>query len=539
MFNLKSRKGGKTLTKKNDEGLTKEQVYQVVEFARGLLDTGIYTPGLLNSNLLGLNITPKTPKYDKIIKALENARLNAKDLQEYSQWAEFNDMLYARLIKYYANMLSFDLKVVCKNAKKEDYATEEYKEDKRRIYKFLDAFDYRAEFANVVDACVKYNKMFVWFRTNKGTFKEGIDDESAEKVKKMTKYTLQVMPQDKCLITGYFEYGLLYDFDMMYFTQPGVDIEAFDPSFKRKARELFDENGMLKYKPTNPLSSRDGTYAYWVQTSPDDGAWCFSFSPNEFASIPFLAPILPNLITDQEMRTLQKDKDIESAYGLLMGEMEMLDKQKSGNVKDAFAVNPKTLGQLLGLVRNGLNKSIKVGALPVKNLDFYQYKDENPDMYSNQLATSSSLASSSGNMLFSTGKMSQEEARNAIINDSNIVARMYSQFNHFLEFYANKKTRKYKFSFEFEGINFPFEQEQRQKKVMDLANVGIVLPQAIGAAYGYKPQDFERMMEEASAGEFTENLIHLVSVHNASASEIGRPTKSNVSTESREYDDTN
>ena len=211
---------------KKEEGLTKEQVYQVVEFAQGMLSGeryNVYTPQMLNNNLLGLSIDPKSPTYDKAIEALNHARQQARTLQEYSQWAEFNNMLYARLLKYYANMLSFDLKVVCKNAKKEDYQTEEYKADKRRIYKFLDAFDYKAEFANVVDMCAKYDKAFTWFRTNKGTFKEGADDEG-ESVKKMTKYTLQFMPQEECMITGYFEYGMLYDFNMMYFLQAGVDI---------------------------------------------------------------------------------------------------------------------------------------------------------------------------------------------------------------------------------------------------------------------------------------------------------------------------
>jgi hypothetical protein len=257
----------------------------------------------------------------------------------------------------------------------------------------------------------------------------------------------------------------------------------------------------------------------------------------KFDTVPFLAPALPNMITDREMQALQKDKDIEAAYGLLVGEMEMLDKQKSGNIKDAFAVNPKTLGKLLNLVRSGLDKHIKVGALPVRNLDFYQYEDKNPDTYSNQVTNTSSISASAGNMLFSTSKMSQEEVRNAIINDSNIIKRMYSQFNAFLNFYVNKKTRKYKFSFEFEGINFPFEQEYRQKKVMELANVGIVLPSAIGAAYGYKPQDFERMMEEAKYGGFTDNLVQLMSIHTAS-DKAGRPKQDEVKTDAREYDDT-
>lgn len=522
--------------KKTDE-LTKEQVYDVVAFAQSLIGTsGFYTPDLLNYNLISLTGNTETPDYQKVIKALDNAKAQAKDLQEYSAWVEYNDMLYARLIRYYANMLSFDLKVTCTNASGEDYKSTEYLEDKKRVWKFLDAFDYKREFAKVVDICVRQQADFVWFRTTRGTFSSNPEDVDSEKVTKLPKYTLQIMPQNYCKITGYFEQGMLYDFDMMYFLKPGVDLDAFDPVFKKKAREIFTDSGQLRYVPTNPLNDRNGSFSYWVQTSPDVGAWVFLLDEFKFDTVPFLAPTLPNMITDREIQALQKDKDIEAAYGLLMGEMELLDKQKSGSVKDAFAINPKTLGKLLGLVRSGLDRNIKVGALPVKNLDFYQYNDSNPNSYKTQVETSSSLGASAGNMIFSTSKLSQEEARNAIINDGNIIKRMYSQFNAFLNFYVNKKTRKYKFSFEFEGINFPFEQEYRQKKVMELANVGIVLPSAIGSAYGYKPQDFERMMEEAKYSGFTDNLVQLMSIHTAS-DKGGRPTQSEVSTEAREYDD--
>lgn len=525
------------MKKQEQDGLTKEQVYDVVAFASALTgNVGFYTPQLNNYNLLSLTGNTNTPDYDKILKALDVAREKAKDLQEYSAWMEYNNMLYSRLIRYYANMLSFDLKVICTNASGDDYKSKEFLEDKKRVWKFFDSFDYKREFNRVLDICIRQEADFTWFRTTKGTFDATPEDVDSEKVTRLTKYTLQTMPQDYCLPTGYFEYGGLYDFDMSYFLQPGVDIDAFDPIFKKKARELFDENGMAKYRPTNPLDRRNGTFSYWVQTSPEHGAWMFSLSDFKFDTVPFLAPTLLNMVTDREMQALQKDKDIEAAYGLLMGEMELLDKQKSGNVKDAFAINPKTLGKLLGLVRNGLDKHIKVGVLPVRNLDFYQYEDKNPDTYTNQVTSTSALGASASNIIYSTTKMSQEEARNAIINDGNIVKRMYAQFNAFLNFYVNKKTRKYKFSFEFEGINFPFEQEYRQKKVMELANVGIVLPQAIGAAYGYRPQDFERMMEEARYGEFTDNLVQLMSIHTAS-DKTGRPTQSNVVSDAREYDD--
>ena len=83
------------MEEKNKNGLTKEQVYDVVAFASALTN-GFYTPHLNNYNLVSLTGNTKTPDYDKVIKALDKARECAKDLQEYSAWVEYNDMLYAR-----------------------------------------------------------------------------------------------------------------------------------------------------------------------------------------------------------------------------------------------------------------------------------------------------------------------------------------------------------------------------------------------------------------------------------------------------------
>ena len=83
------------------------------------------------------------------------------------------------------------------------------------------------------------------------------------------------MPQQYCMLTGYWEKGLLYDFDYSYFLNPGVDIEGFDPSMAKMYRQMFiDGDGRLyNYRPTQPLNKRTGKYAYWGQTSPEDGSW--------------------------------------------------------------------------------------------------------------------------------------------------------------------------------------------------------------------------------------------------------------------------
>ena len=103
---------------------------------------------------------------------------------------------------------------------------------------------------------------YVWFRKTKWG-------------NKGMKYALQVLPQDRCMLTGYWEKGMLFDFDMSYFLQAGVDIDGYDPVFKKYYNRVFGNGGeaLLNYRPTNGFENRIGAYAMWTQTSPDDGAW--------------------------------------------------------------------------------------------------------------------------------------------------------------------------------------------------------------------------------------------------------------------------
>ena len=88
------------------------------------------------------------------------------------------------------------------------------------------------------------------------------------------RYALQMLPQDYCMMTAMSDVGPLFDFNMQYFLNPGVDIDSFDPAFKKYYKRVFSENESFKdYRPTNPFADRVGTYAMWTQTSPNDGAW--------------------------------------------------------------------------------------------------------------------------------------------------------------------------------------------------------------------------------------------------------------------------
>ena len=185
-----------------EQVLTQEQVEAVVQFAQGLWASeryGVYSPWMQNQNLNNLNNNPEVPTYKEITEALSSYKQNASNLQNYMEFMQKFDMIFARTLMSYVNVLSFDLTVTCKNAfTQADYESKEYQEDKKRVYKFLDDFDYRAEFRKVLQEMMRHEVVYTWFRKTKWG-------------NKGMKCALQMLPQERCILTGYWEKGLLFD----------------------------------------------------------------------------------------------------------------------------------------------------------------------------------------------------------------------------------------------------------------------------------------------------------------------------------------
>ena len=176
------------------------------------------------------------------------------------------------------------------------------KEDKERVRKFLFNFDYKKYFPIVVKNLMMSGKYFCWFR-------EGKKDSGGAQ-----KYALQMLPQNRCKITGYSNLGALFDIDLSFLLSGTVDLGLYDDIFGKYYKEIFKEENLNKYIPSNSLNKRDGSWAYWVQTSPKDGAWCFLFDESNFAGVSPMAPFLKDTILGAEIQKLQYDKDIATAH---------------------------------------------------------------------------------------------------------------------------------------------------------------------------------------------------------------------------------
>lgn len=508
------------------EKISRSDVQDVIDFSSGLMAMdGFYSPFLSNQLLTNLNNNPRLPSAESVKKALNDYKNSGEELQGFVEFASSFDMIFKRTLYSYANALSFDLQVTCKNAYTEsDYQSDEYKKDRQTVDNFLTNFDYKKEFYNVLLNVLKRDTYFTWFRKTK-TGNRG----------KM-KFALQIMPQDYCMLTGYFEKGLLWSLNILYYMQPGVDLNGFDPSITKtylRALETIDS-----YVPSAPLNDRKGSYAMWADVSPLDGAWAWKFDTSSFANNPFLSPYVANVLRSDEIGELQYNKDLIAASGILAGEIKLFDSAKSGTKANQFSIDPKTLGTFMSLVKKGLQSTIKAVAVPLENIKFFQFEDKNPNSYTNELTTTAGIGTGISRVIYSSDKMSNAELEAALNEVYQTMKPMYAQFNNFLDFYVNQMTSKYKFKFEFVGSNYQFERDARFDKMMKMADKGLVLnSSAWASAIGMNPVTFDRMLAESKYTGWIDKYSTLMLNANTTAqsNEGGRPRQAGTSlTESGE-----
>jgi hypothetical protein len=501
------------LEKRVDSQISESETWDVIEFARNMYNTypTIFNPDLVNARMKDVTMNPLAAEEDGITRSLADPKNNELPLRGYSEFFEYTNMIYKRTLHYLGNMLAFDIVPICTNASGEDYNSPAYKKDEAKMYDFLDKFDYKNEFTKISRQLLRQDAYFGVFR----------DDGS--------KYVFQELPINYSKITGKFEHGLLFDFNMMWFLgQTGVDINMYPPVFKKYLKRVMDgkNNG---YAPSKTVDSRTGEWVYWVQTSPEDGMWSFKMNQEQTGQVPYFAPMFPDVVMAPTIRALQKSKYIIEASRILVGIIPMLKDAKSGSVKDMFALSPEAMGKFANLFRQGLSSEIQVAIGPfeaVQSVDFHTTDTNMFEQYNKNLSAQTGLSS---RILFSLDKPNALETQASMNVDEMVMTYLYPQFNHFMEFCTSRITKKFKFKFYFEGTNFSSDRTRRQKEALTFAQSGIVLPEKIAASYGVAPQDLKRMMEKAKVTKFDSNCMLLLNQFTqptgGTASTTGRPQK--------------
>ena len=495
----------------NKTELTKEEVYDVLKFARSASTSPLYnnyfSPDLVNSAMKDINTNPLVADQDKIDAALKSPKTSEEELIGYNQYFALIDMIYKRSLGYMGNMLTYDLEYIPTNVTKDKLKKPEYQKDVDVLNDFLNKFDHKKEFAFATRQMLSQEAFFSVLR----------DDGDI--------YTLQELPRKYCKLTGRWDYGFLFDFDLYWFTQPSVDINMYPNSFKTMYTDWMGNGN--KYNPSNPVGKRNSSFTYWVQTDPEENFWAWKFNPDITTLIPYFAPLLPDAALRPLIRNLQKNVYILQAQRLIIGLIPMLKENKSGNVKDMLAVSPEVMGKFLGLLKQGLDDAIKVGGAPFEDVKSIDFDSTDKDILNTYSKTYASTSVSGGRLIYSGDKQTSKETEMSVMIDEYIVKYLYPYFEKFLEYHINKRTKKYKFKIKLDGTQF--DRDKRLDRAMSLADKGIVLPQKIAGAMGMSLYDLEMELEMANATGFVDKLIPMMNIYTQSGDTAtnpkGRPEK--------------
>ena len=399
--------------------LTEDEVWDVIAFSRAmgnLYGQPYLSADMMNARLKDLNLNPLQASADSLATAMENPKESEYQLRGFSQDFELQSMVYKRLISYLSNMLAFDV-TYTSDAKPEDYSKPRYEKDQEKVDEFLKNFRYKKEFRVVVREMLRNDAYFGCFRK--------VGDS----------YLLQELPPDYCTITGRWAHGFIFNFNMSWFSQAGVDIDDYPEFFKEKYNELLLD-GKLKPK-YRTLISEDikivPNYSEWVEVPPEIGA-CFKLTPELYTRLPYFTPLFNDLIIQGLMRNLQKNANMANASKMLIGEVPMLNKEIKATVRDSIAVSPDMLGKFMALLKAAIGDGVKIASAPLQNMKGIDFEPNN-EMYDAYLRTALASSGINTNLIFSSGvKPNAIETQLSLNVDEQMMGALYEYFEYFMNY---------------------------------------------------------------------------------------------------------
>lgn len=479
--------------------------------------TGYYTPETVSQQMKNLNMNPAEVTISGIQNALKNPKDSETILRDYATSTELMNMYYKRLIRYFPDMAAFNMTFDVINIEKDSELTsKEFRNDLKILDRFTSRFNFKEEFQKVLRQLFRQGVYYSVLRA------EG------------SKWTLQELPPDFCMITGRHDYGLLFDFNMNWFIgNYGVDIDMFPKIFKKMYRAVFKSNS-IDYDPSTPVNKRNSSFVYWHQCSPADGFWAWKISPEIATIVPYFSPLFAEISFQPTLAGLQNDKYFIEASKLLVGIVGFNKENKSGNVANAINMTPDLLGKFLGVARQGLNKQIGLVALPVEEMEAVQFDTSEKNIVTDYVSAISKQSISSADAIFNINKRNTHESKTALAVDMNVIDALYSMFADFVEYFVNKETKKFKFRIKFHDMNMADSKSERLENFKQMASMGIVDIQQAARVCDMNVFELDRSLMLTKTFGLENKLLPLLSLNNQSRDGItgvtgsqGRPAKPN------------
>ncbi len=427
------------------------------------------SPHLLNSTLKSLNMDGYDFSTEQIRKMVMSPHHFEQELRKLSFFYYNAISIYKRTIEYKSIVLDFDWEPIPylldgKQISQSDIKSNAFKRDYAEMSKFFNSFDVKQEFSKVLFNILLYDTYFTSTRSYDGHI------------------YLQELPSTHCIIDANSYLGYLFSFDLSYFMNSGVDINAYSHSLRKKYSEVL----RLKQNTYNPnLPQRNGSWVYWLQMNPDD-AWVFKFNNNFAGSVPPLLDMLIDYSKIDKFKELEDVKKQLEAYKVIFATVPRLTNNKSGNKTDDFAISSTELGKFVAAVKQTLGIGVDFKAAPLEDFKAFDFSPSSSENNLLETELNNMLKQSATSDAILTGGSSVSSNNIYKLVTSEIVKSVYPQFENYCEYQINKRTKKYKFKIKFVGTIF--DREDRRKAANEDMERGIITP-AIFSSRGIQMTD--------------------------------------------------
>ena len=189
-------------------------------------------------------------------------------------------------------------------------------------------------------------------------------------------------------------------------------------------------------------------------------------------------------------------------------------------------MTPDMLGKFLGVARQGLNKQIGLVALPLEKIEAVQFDTSNTNIENDATQNIAQQGVASADVMLSNNKLNSHQSKLASAVDVNLLYSLYPMFENFVEFFINKKTKKYKFRIKFHDVDLPDYKNERITRFKDFAQMGLVDIQQAARAVDMNAFELARSLSLTKTFNLKDKVMTLmdnISGGGGGTGNVGRP----------------
>ena len=466
------------------------------------------SPQIMNAYMKDKNMTSAGYSLELIRKMVAQPQYYELELRRLSFRMYNAVQMYKNLIEYWSTILEFASEPI--PYKKDggeitvsDMHSKQYERDWKAVSRFFNAFDVKKEFGKVLWNICMYDTYFTSIRETDGHI------------------WLQELPADHSIIDAISYFGYMFSFDFSYFWNAGVDINGYSDKMKELFRQACQmrNNDSNYYNPNYP--DRNGKWCCWLPLMPDE-AWVFKFHQEFAGAVP---PLLAMLI---DMGALDKVKDIEGikeqleAYKVIVATVPRLTNNKGGNRVDNFSISAKEVGKFVANVKQTLPDGVDFKAAPLEDFKMFDFTPNTADTNNVTEALNNIMVQSELSPALSlTTHVNMASAGIFKATQSAKFKKLYKQFEDFINYQLDKRTKTYKFKIKLVGTIF--DKEERIKQSNEDMQKGLITPQIFSARDIQLTDSMNTMNMMYAMG--IPNKFRPVQLSSTMSGDAGRPQK--------------